>query len=66
MEKSEIILRLNEISRILDMTPSEYADEWNKKHPDARHPLSNNDVWAFRTGIVQNEINRILKQQSVS
>lgn len=61
MEKSEIILRLNEISRILDMTPSEYADEWNKKHPDARYPLSNNDVWTFRTGIVQNEINRILK-----
>lgn len=61
MEKTEIILRLTELHRILDMSASEYLDEWNRKHSDEHYRLSADDVWAFRTGIVQGEIDYIIK-----
>lgn len=61
MEKSEILLRLQELYRILEMNSFEYADEWNRNHPDERLKLAPADVWAVRTGIVRAEINDILK-----
>lgn len=61
MEKAEIIMRLTELHRILDMSASEYVDEWNREHPDESSQISTKEVWAFRTGIVQGEIRYILK-----
>ena len=60
MKKAEIIKRLKELNKILNMTAAEYTDYWNIKHPDDSYTLKSEDAWAFRTGHVLSEIEWIL------
>ena len=58
MKKAEIIRRLKELQKILDMDAQDYADKINGDH---KHNLSRSDAWCYRTGVVAAEIEYILK-----
>lgn len=52
---------LAEIRRILNMSSSDYLDEILREHPEDKGMFNINDMWAYRTGVVQNEVERALQ-----
>ena len=52
---------LAEIRRILNMSASDYLDEVLMNHPEDKGMFNINDMWAYRTGVVQNEVERVLQ-----
>lgn len=60
MKKAEIMKRLKELKRLLDMASEEYAEEWNSEERHTRH-ITPDEAWAIRTGYVKAEIDWILK-----
>lgn len=46
---------LREVYRILNMTAPEYYQEVISKEPQYKELFKVNDMWAFRTGVIQTE-----------
>lgn len=58
MTKSDMIKKLRNIHRLLDMTPEEYADEMNKLFPE--YPTKAEYAYAERTGYIKLMIEHML------
>ena len=59
MNKSEIIEKLTEVEKILNMSPEEYANYINNRFSEFR-PIEPKDAYTHRPGYVKAEIKWIL------
>lgn len=60
MKKTEIINRLNELYKIVKMSPAEYAEFINNEHPTIQVKIE--DAYSHRTGWIEAEIKWILNE----